>query len=131
MLAIVASPEGAPKPTKLAGQDRAEARRHLPFESAARITRGFDQDASIPWRESDEIVEFGVVTIDKTVRDSLDAQKKLLFLPTNLIEGIEPSTIRCSMSEPPPMRSRFHADILKPCIRTWLCLDSPLTSRKG
>jgi len=35
-------------------------------------------------------VELGVLTIDKTVPDSLEAQKKLLFLPGQLIEGIEP-----------------------------------------
>jgi catalase len=33
----------------------------------------------------------GALTISKAVPDSLEAQKKLLFLPGNLIEGIEPS----------------------------------------
>ena len=49
------------------------------------------KDASIPWPKSNEVVELGVLTIDKTVPDSLEAQKKLLFLPGQLIEGIEPS----------------------------------------
>ncbi|MGH6846858.1 MAG: catalase family peroxidase [Methylocella sp.] len=49
------------------------------------------KDASTPWPNSDEIIELGVLTIDKSVSDSLEAQKKLLFLPGNLIEGIEPS----------------------------------------
>src|ERR1700730_1633429 len=44
-----------------------------------------------PWPKSNEVVELGVLTIDKTVPDSLEAQKKLLFLPGQLIEGIEPS----------------------------------------
>jgi catalase len=49
------------------------------------------KDASIPWPKSNEVVELGVLTIDKTVPDSLEAQKKLLFLPGQLVEGIEPS----------------------------------------
>ena len=49
------------------------------------------KDASIPWPKSNEVVELGVLTIDKTVPDSLEAQKKLLFLPGQLIEGIERS----------------------------------------
>jgi catalase len=31
------------------------------------------------------------LTIDNVVADSADAQRKLLFLPGNLTEGIEPS----------------------------------------
>jgi catalase len=49
------------------------------------------KDASNPWSKSDEIVSLGVLTIDKSVPDSLEVQKKLLFFPGNLIEGIEPS----------------------------------------
>ena len=37
------------------------------------------------------VVELGVLTIDKAVPDSLEAQKKLLFLPGQLTDGIEPS----------------------------------------
>jgi catalase len=37
------------------------------------------------------VVELGVLTIDKIVPDSLDAQKKLLFLPGALTPGIEES----------------------------------------
>jgi catalase len=39
-------------------------------------------------------VDLGVLTLDKPVADSLEAQKKLLFLPTHLIEGIELSDDR-------------------------------------
>jgi catalase len=49
------------------------------------------KDASTPWPNSDEVVELGVLTIDKAARDSLEAQKKLLFLPGQLTDGIEPS----------------------------------------
>jgi catalase len=44
-----------------------------------------------PWSDRNEIVELGVLTIDKSVPDSLESQKKLLFLPGNLIEEIESS----------------------------------------
>jgi catalase len=36
-------------------------------------------------------VELGVLTIDKVVADSAEAEKKLLFLPGALTEGIEKS----------------------------------------
>jgi catalase len=37
------------------------------------------------------VVDLGVLTIDKAVADSADAQKKLLFMPGNLTDGVEPS----------------------------------------
>ena len=49
------------------------------------------KDPSQPWPDSDEVVELGVLTLDKPVPDSLDAQKKLLFLPGQLTGGIEAS----------------------------------------
>jgi catalase len=49
------------------------------------------KDPSQPWPDSDEVVELGVLTIDKPVSNSLDAQKKLLFLPGQLTDGIETS----------------------------------------
>ena len=49
------------------------------------------KDPSQPWPDSDEVVELGMLTIDKPVPDSLAAQKKLLFLPGQLTEGIEVS----------------------------------------
>lgn len=48
-------------------------------------------DATKPWPEDRKLVDLGVLTIEKAVPDSLDAQKKLLFLPGNLIDGIEVS----------------------------------------
>ena len=47
------------------------------------------KDPSQPWPDSDEVIELGLLTIDKPVPDSLDAQKMLLFLPGQLTEGIE------------------------------------------
>jgi catalase len=49
------------------------------------------KDPSQPWPDSNEVVELGALTIDKPVPDSLDAQKKLLFLPSQLTDGIETS----------------------------------------
>jgi catalase len=69
------------------------ARAPVTFHLKAQLASPGDstKDASTPWPKSDEIVELGVLTIDKFVADSLEAQKKLLFLPGNLIDGIEPS----------------------------------------
>ena len=47
------------------------------------------KDPSMPWAATDEVVELGVLTIDKSEPDSLEAQKKLLFLPGQLTDGIE------------------------------------------
>jgi len=49
------------------------------------------KDPSQPWPDHNKVAELGVLTIDKPVADSLDAQKKLLFLPGQLTEGIETS----------------------------------------
>jgi catalase len=61
------------------------------FRLKAQLASASDatKDASQPWPDSDEIVELGVLTVDKPVPNSLDAQKKLLFLPGQLTEGIE------------------------------------------
>jgi catalase len=69
------------------------ARGPVTFHLKAQLASPSDstKDASTPWLNSDEVVELGLLTINKTVADSLDAQKKLLFLPGQLIEGIEPS----------------------------------------
>jgi catalase len=67
------------------------ARAPVTFRLKARLASPGDvtKDPSQPWPDSDEVVELGVLTIDKPVSDSLDAQKKLLFLPGQLTEGIE------------------------------------------
>ncbi len=49
------------------------------------------RDPSKPWPDDRKLVELGVLTIDKAVTNSEDAQKKLLFLPGQLTEGIEQS----------------------------------------
>jgi catalase len=69
------------------------ARRPVTFHLKAQFAAPGDstKDASVPWPGSNKIVELGELTIDKPVSDSLEAQKKLLFLPGQLIEGIEAS----------------------------------------
>ncbi len=97
-------------PEKLVHLDPAEAAKKPPDflieELAARLAQGpvnfrlkvqlaspgdMTNDPSQPWPDSNEVVELGMLTIDKPVADSLEAQKKLLFLPGQLTEGIEPS----------------------------------------
>ena len=97
-------------PERLVHLDAAEATKKAPDflvdELPARLARGpvtfylkaqlaspgdITKDPSQPWLDSDEVVDLGVLTIDKPVSDSLDAQKKLLFLPGQLTDGIEAS----------------------------------------
>jgi catalase len=49
------------------------------------------KDPTIPWPADRKVVDLGVLTIDKIDADSLDEQKKLLFLPGALTPGIEES----------------------------------------
>jgi catalase len=49
------------------------------------------KDATLPWPDDRKTVEMGTLTITKAVADSLTAQKALLFLPSNLTDGIEES----------------------------------------
>lgn len=97
-------------PEKIVHLDAAEAAMKAPNflvdELAARLARGPvtfrlnaqlaspgepTNDPSHPWRDDDKIVELGTLTIEKVAPDSVEAQKKLLFLPGALTEGIEPS----------------------------------------
>jgi len=48
-------------------------------------------DATQAWPDDRKVVDLGVLTIDRTVTDSAAAERKLLFLPGRLTDGIEPS----------------------------------------
>jgi catalase len=48
-------------------------------------------DPTQPWPDDRKVVDLGVLTIDKAVADSAEAQKALLFLPGQLTDGIEQS----------------------------------------
>src|SRR5712675_3173315 len=67
------------------------AQRPLVFHVKAQLAEPGDQtkDASLPWPDDRKVVDLGVLTLSKVVPNSLEAQKKLLFLPTNLTPGIE------------------------------------------
>jgi catalase len=63
------------------------------FHLKAQLAAPGDQtkDPTKPWPDDRKVVDLGVLTINKIDPDSLDAQKKLLFLPGALIPGIEQS----------------------------------------
>jgi catalase len=67
------------------------AQKPLVFHLKAQLAAAGDQtkDASQPWPDDRKVVDLGVLTLTKVVPSSLEVQKKLLFLPTNLIAGIE------------------------------------------
>jgi catalase len=46
-------------------------------------------DPAQRWPEDRKVVELGVLTLDKAVMNSAEAQKKLLFLPGQLTDGVE------------------------------------------
>jgi len=62
---------------------------HLRGQLAA--TGDSTKDPAKAWPEDRKVTDLGVLTIDKVVPNSLDAQKALLFLPGQLTDGIEPS----------------------------------------
>ena len=67
------------------------AQKPLVFHLKAQLAEPGDQtkDPSQPWPDTRKVVDLGVLTLDKPVADSLEAQKKLLFMPTALTDGIE------------------------------------------
>src|SRR5580698_209825 len=67
------------------------AKKPVVFHVKAQLAEPGDQtkDASQPWPEDRKVVDLGVLTLTKVVPNSMEAQKKLLFLPTRLIAGIE------------------------------------------
>src|SRR5581483_3258426 len=67
------------------------ARKPVVFHLEAQLAAAGDQtkDPSQPWPDGRKRVELGTLTLDKAVPDSAAAEKKLLFMPTNLTDGIE------------------------------------------
>lgn len=67
------------------------AQKPVVFHLKAQLAAPGDQtkDPSQPWPDDRKVVDLGTLTIDKAVPDSLAAQKKLLFMPTALTDGIE------------------------------------------
>ena len=69
------------------------ATKPVTFQLKAQLAGPSDQtkDASQPWPATNKLVDLGTLTIDKLVPNNEEAQKALLFLPNQLIDGIEAS----------------------------------------
>src|SRR3977135_3903064 len=67
------------------------AQKPLVFHLKAQLAEPGDQtkDASQPWPDDRKIVDLGVLTLTKVLPNSLEAEKKLLVLPTDPTAGIE------------------------------------------
>ena len=65
----------------------------ITFHFKAQLAQPGDQtkDPSQPWPVDRPVVDLGVLTVEKVVADSMDAQKQLFFLPGQLVDGIEKS----------------------------------------
>jgi catalase len=63
------------------------------FHLEAQLAAPGDQtkDPTEPWPADRKVVDLGVLTIDKAVANSAEAEKPLLFLPGQLTDGIEQS----------------------------------------
>jgi catalase len=88
------SPEdAAKKPADFLVEDLPQrvGQKPVVFHLKAQLAAPGDQtkDPSQPWPDDRKVVDLGTLTLDKAVADSLDAQKKLLFLPTRVTDGIE------------------------------------------
>jgi catalase len=68
-------------------------RRPVMFHLRAQLAAPGDlmNDATKPWPSDRKVVELGMLTIDKAVPNSAEAQKTLLFQPGHVTDGIEPS----------------------------------------
>jgi catalase len=67
------------------------ARKPVVFHLKAQLAEPGDQTkaASQPWPDDHKVVELGVLTLNRLVPNSPEAEKKLLFIPTALTSGIE------------------------------------------
>jgi catalase len=67
------------------------AQKPVVFHLKAQLAEAGDptSDPTRPWPDTRRVVELGVLTLEKIALDSLKAQKKLLFMPTQLTDGIE------------------------------------------
>jgi catalase len=65
----------------------------ITFHLQAQLATAEDStsDPSTAWRDTNKVVDLGVLTIDTPVEDSESAEKELLFLPGRVIDGIEAS----------------------------------------
>jgi catalase len=87
--------EAAKQPQKFLMQELPARLAHekVEFKLMAQLANPGDptNNATIAWPADRKLVEMGTVTITRTVANSDVAQRTLLFLPTNVPTGIEPS----------------------------------------
>ena len=69
------------------------AKAPVAFDLMAQLANDGDQtkDPTQPWSADRKIVKLGTITLNKADPDSKATEKKLLFLPSNLTDGIEMS----------------------------------------
>ena len=95
--ATLTADQAARKPPNFLVDDLPQriAKRPVVFHLKAQLAAPGDQtqDPSQPWPADRKVVDLGVLTLDTPV-DTLEAQKKLLFLPNRLTDGIELSDDR-------------------------------------
>jgi catalase len=72
------------------------AKKPVVFHLTAQLAEAGDQtkDPTQPWPSERQVVDLGVLTIDHVLTNSREVQKDLLFLPTDLTDGIELSDDR-------------------------------------
>ena len=91
----LAAADAAKQPPNFLMDELPERLKHGPvtFHLKGQLATAGDstKDPTIAWPNDRKSVELGVLTIDKVVADSAEAEKKLLFLPGALTEGIEKS----------------------------------------
>jgi catalase len=87
--------EAAKRPTDFLLEELPQrlARGPVTFHLKAQLAAAGDttNDPSQPWPLDRKVVELGVLTLDKVTPNSPEAQKKLLFLPGQVTDGIEAS----------------------------------------
>jgi catalase len=69
------------------------AKQPVNYQLLAQLANAGDptNDATKAWPDDRKTVELGTITLTKAVADSAAAEKALLFLPTNLTDGVEES----------------------------------------
>ncbi len=91
----LASADAAKRPPDFLMEELPERLKRGPvtFHLKAQLAEAGDstKDPTVAWPEDRKVVELGVLTIDDPVPNSAEAEKKLLFLPGQLTDGIEES----------------------------------------
>lgn len=94
-LVHLSASDAAKQPPNFLMDELPERLKHGPitFHLKAQLAAAGDstKDPSVAWPDDRKVAELGVLTVDKVVPDSVEAEKKLLFLPGQLTDGIEES----------------------------------------